>query len=288
MDSVVVTGVSSGIGKAAARALIARGFKVFGSVRKPADAERAAAELGPSFVPLLFDITDEDAVRKAAGIVGAALGERNLAGLVNNAGIAVPGPLLELSAAELRHQLEVNVVGPMIVTRAFAPLLGADRARVGRGGRIVMISSVAGRVGVPFNGPYTASKFAIEGLSESLRRELMLFGIDVIVIAPGAVVTSIWDKAEAVDMSRFAASPFAAPLAVLRDYMLTQGRRGLPAERLGEAIADALTEKRPRVYYTVAPNPLEHRLMAWLPKRMVDRMLARKLGLLPASRGEPQ
>lgn len=205
MRSVVVTGASTGIGRAAAQALLARGFRVFGSVRKPSDGERLSAELGANFLPLLFDVTDEDAVRAAAAAVGAALGEKTLHGLVNNAGIAVPGPLLELSAAELRHQLDVNVVGQMIVTRAFAPLLGADPARVGRRGRIVMMSSVAGRVGVPFNGPYTASKFALEGLSESLRREFMLFGIDVIVISPGVVVTPIWDKAEAVDLTRFAA-----------------------------------------------------------------------------------
>lgn len=280
MDSVVITGASTGIGKAGAEALLARGFRVFGSVRKESDATRLAAELGGNFVPLVFDVTDEDAVRKGAATVAAALGESTLYGLVNNAGIAVPGPLLDLPAADLRHQLEVNLVAPMIVTRVFAPLLGADSARVGRKGRIVMISSVAGRMTVPFNAPYSASKFGLEGLSEGLRRELMLFGIDVIVIAPGAVVTPIWDKAGAVDLSRFAGSPFAAPLAALRDEMLTAGRKGLPAGRLGEAIAEALTVKNPKVRYSVTPNPLEQGLMSWLPKRWVDRMLARKLGLL--------
>lgn len=285
MDSVVITGASTGIGKAGVDALLARGFRVFGSVRKESDATRLAAELGGNFVPLVFDVTDEDAVRKAAATVAAALGESTLYGLVNNAGIAVPGPLLELTAADLRHQLEVNLVGPMTVTRVFAPLLGADPARVGRKGRIVMISSVAGRMTVPFNAPYSASKFGLEGLSEGLRRELMLLGIDVIVIAPGAVVTPIWDKAEAVDLSRFDGSPFAAPLALLRDEMLTAGRKGLPAERLGEAIAEALTVKNPKVRYSVTPSPLEQGLMSWLPKRWVDRMLARKLGLLPGSQG---
>lgn len=286
MESVVVTGVSTGIGRAAARAMLERGFRVFGSVRKECDAKALATEFGAHFVPLLFDITDEDAVGKAADAVGAALGETTLFGLVNNAGIAVPGPLLELSAADLRRQLEVNVVGPMVVTRAFAPYLGGDPNRVGKRGRIIMVSSVAGRTAAPFNGPYSASKFALEGLSESLRRELMLLGIDVIVIAPGAVVTPIWDKAEAVDMTRFSASPFAGPLATFRDYMLTQGRQGLPAERLGEAIADALSLKRPKARYTIAPNPLEYRLMSSLPKRWVDRMLARKLGLLPQCGGK--
>lgn len=287
MDSVVITGVSSGIGKAAAQALLERGFQIFGSVRKESDAKSLAAELGGNFVPLLFDITDEDAVRKAADTVGAALRGGTLLGLVNNAGMAVPGPLLELPAEELRRQLEVNVVGPMIVTRAFAPLLGADAVRAGNKGRIVMISSVAGRSAAPFNGPYAASKFALEGLSESLRRELMLLGIDVIVIAPGAVVTPIWDKAEAVDMTRFAASPFAASLDAFRTYMLTIGRQGLPPERLGEAIADALTLKKPKARYTVAPNPIENFLMSVLPARTVDRLIGRKLGLLPQAGKQP-
>lgn len=281
MNSVVVTGVSTGIGKAAAQVLLARGFQVFGSVRKESDASSLSAELGGNFVPLLFDVTDEDGVRRAADIVGAALGNRALLCLVNNAGIAVPGPLLELEAADLRRQLEVNVVGQMIVTRAFAPLLGADPARVGRRGRIIMISSVSGRSAAPFNGPYTASKFALEGLSDSLRRELMLLGIDVIVIEPGAIATPIWDKAEAVDMTRFAASPFAAPLATFRDYMLTIGRQGLPAERLGEGIARALTVKRPKARYLIAPNPLEYYLTLALPTRLVDQIFARRLGLLP-------
>jgi len=281
MDGVVITGASTGIGRAAAKALLARGFKVFGSVRKEADAKTVSAELGPNFIPLLFDVTDEEAVRAAAASVAAKLADRTLIGLVNNAGIAVPGPLLELTTADLRQQLEVNVVGQMTVARAFAPLLGADPARVGRKGRIVMISSVAGRLAAPFNGPYAASKFALEGLSESLRRELMLLGIDVIVVAPGAVVTSIWDKAEAVDMTRFSASPFATPLATFRDYALANGRKGLPADRLGEVVADALTVKKPKARYTVTPSPLEFFVMSRLPTRLVDRILARRLGLQP-------
>jgi hypothetical protein len=288
MRSVVITGVSTGIGKAAAQALIARGFKVFGSVRSDADAASVAATLGPNFIPLKFDVTDEAEVGKAAYAVADHVGDETLSGLVNNAGIAVPGPLLDLTTADLRHQLDVNLIGPMIVTRAFAPLLGTHSERIGPKGRIVMISSVAGRVATPFNGPYSASKFALEGLSEALRRELMLFGIDVIVVAPGAVATPIWDKAEATDMTRFAKSPFAAPLATLREYMLTVGRQGLPAERLGEAIANTLTARHPKPRYTVTPDPIQHLAMRLLPKRVVDRMLARRLGLVPHPSASPQ
>ena len=191
MKSVVITGASTGIGWAAAKVLLGHGFRVFGSVRKQADADRLTSEFGANFTPLLFDVTDEAQVRAAAREVRNALNGETLAGLVNNAGIAVAGPALELSVDDFRRQMDVNVVGPLIVTQAFGPLLGADTSLKGPRGRVVMISSVAGKNGNPLTGPYSASKHAIEGLSESLRRELMLFGVDVIVIAPGAVKTPI-------------------------------------------------------------------------------------------------
>src|SRR5437868_12299028 len=195
MQSVVITGASTGIGWATAKLLLDKGFGVFGSVRKEADAIRLKGEFGANFAPLLFDVTDEAAVLSAAREVRAALGGQTLAGLVNNAGIAVPGPVLELSADEFRRQLDVNVVGPIIATQAFGPLPGSDPSLKGPKGRIVMISSVAGKNGNPLTPAYAASKHAIEGLSESLRRELMLFGIDVIIVAPGPVKTPIWSRA---------------------------------------------------------------------------------------------
>ena len=181
MKSVVVTGASTGIGWACLKVLIAGGFRVFGGVRKQADADRLAKEFGANFTPLLFDVTDAAAVAAAAGKVRAALGGETLFGLVNNAGIAVPGPLLELSVEDFRRQIDVNLIGQFIVTQAFGPLLGADRSLKGPPGRIVMISSISGKTAFPFGGAYAASKFGLEGLSEALRRELMIFGVDVIV-----------------------------------------------------------------------------------------------------------
>ena len=172
-------------------------------MRKKADADRLAAEFGARFVPLLFDVTDEAAVKAAAGEVRAALAGETLAGLVNNAGVAIAGPFFHLPIADFRRQMEINVIGVVTVTQAFAPLLGADRALKGKPGRIVNISSVGGQVASPFVSPYNASKFAVEGLSEGLRRELLPFGIDVIVIAPGAVATPIWSKAEEVDITAY-------------------------------------------------------------------------------------
>ena len=207
MRTVVVTGVSTGIGWGCVRVLVANGFHVFGSVRKQTDADRLTKAFGEQFTPLIFDVTDEKAVSAAAREVATALAGETLFGLVNNAGIAMPGPLLYLKIDDFDPQIMVNLAGPLIVTQAFAPLLGADRSRKGTPGRIVMISSLGGKNASPFLGAYCASKFGLEGMSESLRRELMIFGIDVIVVAPGFVATPIWDKADAVDVAPFGNTP---------------------------------------------------------------------------------
>jgi NAD(P)-dependent dehydrogenase (short-subunit alcohol dehydrogenase family) len=281
MQSVVITGTSTGIGWGTAKVLLDRGFRVFGSVRKQEDADRLKAEFGANFTPLLFDVTDEAQVLAAARDVRAELEGETLAGLVNNAGIAVGGPVLELSADEFRRQMDVNVIGPIIATQAFGPLLGADPSLHGPKGRIVMISSVAGKNGNPLMSAYSASKFAIEGLSESLRREMMLFGVDVIIVAPGPVKTPIWGKAEDVDISRYQNSPFAPALERIGKFMLKLGESGLPAEKIGELIHHALTVPNPRVRYQIAPDPMRHLMTAILPKRMVDRIIAKRLGLMP-------
>jgi NAD(P)-dependent dehydrogenase (short-subunit alcohol dehydrogenase family) len=279
MKSVVVTGASTGIGWGCVKVLIAGGFRVFGGVRKEADADRLSKEFGANFTPLLFDVTDETAVGAAAKRVEAALGEATLSGLVNNAGIAMPGPLLYQKINDFRRQIDVNLTGQLIVTQAFAPALGVDRSRRGPPGRIVMISSISGKNAMPFVGAYSASKFAIEGMSESLRRELMLFGVDVVIVAPGAVATPIWDKADAVEIAPFANSPYAAALLKTKDYMVANGRKGLPPERLGEAVRIALTAAKPRARYTVTPDPIQNFALNALPKRLVDNMIASRLGL---------
>jgi NAD(P)-dependent dehydrogenase (short-subunit alcohol dehydrogenase family) len=282
MRSVVVTGASTGIGHASVKLLLDKGFKVFGSVRKQADAERLKGELSANFTPLLFDITDEAAVLAAAREVRASLNGETLAGLVNNAGIAVAGPVLELSADQFRRQMDVNVIGPIIATQAFGPLLGSDPSLKGPKGRIVMISSVAGKNGNPLTPAYAASKHAIEGLSESLRRELMLFGIDVIIVAPGPVKTPIWSKGrEAVDTDNYKNSPYLPALQKVSAYMKHLDSIGLPPEKIAERVFDALTLPHPKVRYQIAPDPLRHLVTNYLPKRMVDRIIAKRLGLMP-------
>jgi len=225
-------------------------------------------------------VTDEAAVAAGAKVVAGRLRSETLAGLVNNAGIAVSGPLLHLDVAEFRQQLEVNLTGQLIVTQAFAPLLGAaPGANANSPGRIVMMSSVGGKNAFPFVGPYATSKFGLEGFSEALRRELMIYGVDVIVIAPGAVATPIWDKGDAVDISRYANTPFIKPLERVKTYMLQLGRSGFPPEKIGEAVHTALTAANPKTRYVVTPRPFENWMTTHLPRRSVDRTVAGRLGL---------
>lgn len=282
MQSVVVTGASTGIGWATAKLLLDKGFRVFGSVRRQADADRLKGEFGANFTPLIFDVTDEPAVLAAARTVRAALDGEKLAGLVNNAGISVAGPVLGLSADKFRQQMEVNVIGPVITTQAFGPLLGADASLKGPPGRVVMISSVSGKSGAPFASAYAASKHAIEGFSESLRRELMLFGIDVIIVAPGPVKTPIWSKGrEAADISAYQNSPYLPALQKVTAYIGQLEKIGLPPERIAEVVYDALTLPKPKTRYHIAPDTMRHVLAAVLPRRMMDRIIAKRLGLLP-------
>src|SRR5438046_5089217 len=255
MQSVVITGASTGIGWATAKLLLDRGFRVFGSVRKEVDADRLKREFGANFIPLLFDVTDEATVLAAARQVRAALNGETLFGLVSTAGSAVAGPVLELSADEFRRQMDVNVIGPIIATQAFGPLLGADPSLKGPPGRIVMISSVAGKNGNPLTPAYSASKHAIEGLSESLRRELMLFGIDVVIVAPGPVKTPIWSKGQqAVDASRYQNSPYLPALQKASAFMQHLESIGLPPERIAGLVYDALPLPNPTLLYHSAPQ----------------------------------
>ncbi len=281
MKTAVVTGVSTGIGYGIASVLIADGWRVFGSVRKAGDATRLAATFGEAFVPLVFDVEDDDAVVAAADTVRAALGGRTLDGLVNNAGIALSDPLLVQSVADFAKQIAVNLTGLFAVTRAFAPLLGADTALAGSKGRIVNISSVGGRIGAPFLGAYVASKHGVEGLSESLRRELLRVGIDVVIVAPGSVATPIWDKAEAQSQAHLAGTIWEKPAAAFAAYALAGGRKGLPPEAVGRVVRDALTVARPRTRYAVVPGKLLNwTLPTLLPRRVVDRLIGGRLGLV--------
>jgi NAD(P)-dependent dehydrogenase (short-subunit alcohol dehydrogenase family) len=278
---VVVTGVSTGIGRGTTKVLISKGFRVFGSVRKQADAESLKREFGDGVVPLIMDITDADAVHLAAQKVGSMIGDMNLVGLVNNAGIVVSGPLLYLRPSEYRRQLDVNMISPLVVIQAFAPLLGTDEKRRGPAGRIVTISSSIAKVAVPLLGAYSSSKSGLEGMSDVLRRELMLFGIDVVLIEPGTVNTAMYDKGEKEDLSEFKPTEYWAAVQQFQKYIVTEARtNGLPPERLGEAVHVALTTAKPKARYAVVPQRFKNwTLPRLLPTRMLDAQLAKMLGL---------
>jgi NAD(P)-dependent dehydrogenase (short-subunit alcohol dehydrogenase family) len=276
----VVTGASTGIGRSAVKVLVGHGWRVFAGVRQVADAESLRQEFGEAVEPLLFDVTDVAAVRRAADDTRVKLGGRTLKGLVNNAGLAIGGPLAHQPIDQIRRAFEVNALGAVTVSQAFIPLLGADASLTGGPGRIVNISSVAGRIAAPFLGDYAMSKHALEAFSDSLRRELMIYGVDVVVIGPGSIATPIWDKAEASDDSAYADTDYGPVLKRFKAGFVKHGREGLPAERVGETILLALTAARPRARYVV----LRNRLVNWtlpmlLPKRLLDRVIARALRL---------
>jgi hypothetical protein len=277
--AIVITGASTGIGRAGVAKAVREGAHVFASVRKQNDAESVRSEFGDAVTPLLFDVVDEVAVRAGAAQVAQALAGRRLFGLVNNAGIAVPGPLLHLETDELRRQFEVNLFGVHNVTRAFADLLGADPERTGKAGRIVMISSVGGENAAPFVGPYASSKFALEGYSQALRRELLLYGIDVIVIGPGAIATPIWEKAEQEDLKRFSNTPYASAIERVATFMVQQGKVGLPPSDVGDLIWHCLADPKPKVRYPILRRPfMDRTLPKLLPPRTVDGVYAKRLG----------
>jgi NAD(P)-dependent dehydrogenase (short-subunit alcohol dehydrogenase family) len=280
MKQVVITGVSTGIGYASVAVLLRRGFRVFGSVRNREDAGRLQKEFGDLFIPLLFDVTDESAVGAEAERVSRMLGTDTLDGLVNNAGIEVAGPLSHLTTDQFRYQLEVNLVGPFLVTKTFLPLLGTDPTRRGNPGRIVNISSTSGRIAGPFTGAYAASKFGLEGYSDSLRRELILFGIDVIIIRPGAIVTPIWQKSDVGLVERFGETPFREALARFETYAAKEGANGFPAEAIGNTVYQALTSKNPKARYAIVPKRLTNWIIPQLiPMRTLDKLVAQFMGI---------
>ena len=273
---VVVTGVSTGIGYATVQALHAHGFHVYGSVRKEADAGRLAGEFPERFTPLRFDVTDGEAIAAAAAQVRGELGDACLAGLVNNAGMVVWGPLKHLPVEQFQRQLDVNLTGVLRVTQAFLPLLGARKPSPPTPGRIVNIGSVSGKFAMPFLGPYAVSKFGVEALSDSLRRELMIYGIDVSLIEPGRIRTPIWKKVG--DAAAYGQTDYADVLKDMLDHIEERMSTALPVSRVSATVVRALTCRRPRLRY---PLP-DQRFMGWIlpklmPARLLDRAIAREL-----------
>jgi NAD(P)-dependent dehydrogenase (short-subunit alcohol dehydrogenase family) len=266
--NILITGVATGIGYGAARELISRGYTIFGSVRKAADAEKLKTEFGEKFIPVIFDVTDQAAVLKAAEEVKHRLNGEGLGGLINNSGISVSGPLQYLPIDELRKNFEVNVFGLVQVTQAFLPLLGAQPFHPSAPGRILNISSVAGKMAPPYMSPYVGTKHAVEGISHSMRRELMQFGIDVIIIGPGAVQTPIWDKGS---LDKYKDTPYIASLAKFFTKFITEGKKGMPLDVFSNRLADIFETPKPKTRYAIVQRSFFNwTLPRLLPDRTVD------------------
>lgn len=278
MKHVVVTGVSTGIGRCAAQQLARHGFHVFGTVRKLDDAQPLQAELGNLFTPILCNVCDEASVKEAARQVETHLAGKLLWGLVNNAGIAVAGPLMHLPLDQVRNQMDVNITGLIGVTQAFLPLLGARRDLPAdlEPGRIVNVSSIAGILPLPMFGAYAASKFAVEALSRSLRTELVWYKIPVIIIEPGPIESPIWSKMINVDLYK-GTDYEAVSKATEHELHRTNDSGALPVVKAGKAIVQALMDKRPKQRYVVNQYPLGRQLITkLLPQSWLDRILVRR------------
>lgn len=278
-STALITGASTGIGAACALHLDGLGFRVLAGIRTPADGEALARRGSPRLTPIALDVTDGASIAAAVRAAADAVGEAGLQGLVNNAGIVVPGPLEILPIAELRRQLEVNVVGLVAVTQAFLPLLRRGR------GRIVNMGSISGRMVTPLLAPYGASKFAVEALTDALRIELQPWNIAVAVIEPGAVATPIWDKGRAAaEALRHRAPPegqqlYAEAAAAVEKAAARAARRAIPPDAVARAVARALTAPRPKTRYLVGRDARVQSVIARLPDRLRDRLLTRALRL---------
>ncbi len=274
-EAVLVTGASTGIGEAMVANLAADNIRVFAAVR-----DLSTAPAHPLVTPVRLDVTSAEEARAAAKTVSEALGDVTLRGVVNNAGIAVGGPLEFLDLDEFRRQLEVNVIGQLAVTQAFLPLL-----REHGSARIVFTSSIGGRIAAPFIGPYAASKHALNGMAESMRRELKPWGIGVSVLAPATVATPIWDKAgNQIDeisgtLSTEAMKLYGGTIESMRGMAKGARTGGIPASKVADAAHHALFARRPKAEYIIGT---EAKMMATasnlLPYRMFDKAVLKEIG----------
>ncbi len=277
LKPVVITGASSGIGRACALHLDKLGWQVFAGVRQAAAGAELRQHASARLTPVLLDVTQPDSIAAAAEMVKITIGQAGLAGLVNNAGIGVGGPLEFLPIAELRRSLEVNVIGQIAVTQAFLPLL-----RQGRG-RIVNMGSISGRVTMPGLGPYSASKFALEALTDALRIELSPWGLPVSIIEPGPIDTPIWAKSLAAADNLTQTWPpqafdlYGQTLKIIRQAIVNSSRRAAPVDEVVRAVTHALTAKRPHTRYPVGRGMgLTFSLLPLLPDHLRDWVITRQ------------
>lgn len=279
MRSVLVTGSSTGIGRATALRLDRDGWRVFAGVRREEDAESLRAAGSQRLTPVMLDVTDSEAISAVAGLLSEELGAAGLDGLVNNAGVAIPSPLETIPIDDFRRQIEVNLTGQVAVTQAMLPLIRGAR------GRIVFISSIGGRIAFPLTGAYHAAKFGIEAAGDVFRQELRPWRISVSIVEPGSIDTPIWDRGERAADEIGERTPhreelYGKAIAAYRKVVRDLAERGIPPEKVAEAIEHALTARRPRSRYLVGLDAkLQARAKIFIPTRIFDRAVARVMGL---------
>jgi NAD(P)-dependent dehydrogenase (short-subunit alcohol dehydrogenase family) len=280
MRSALITGASTGIGRATTLRLDGEGWRVFAGVRREEDAASLREAGSERLEPLMLDVTDADQIGAAAERVGAAVGEAGLDGLVNNAGIAVPGPLETLPIDDFRRQIEVNLSAQVAVTQETLPAI--RRAR----GRIVFITSIGGLMAFPMFGAYHAAKFGLEAVGDVFRQELRPWGISVSVIEPGSIATPIWERGEAeVDVIASRARDghtdlYGKAIDAYREVARKTGERGIPPHKVAIKIEHALSARRPRTRYLVGADARGQAFASRvLPDRLVDWLVARAPGM---------
>jgi NAD(P)-dependent dehydrogenase (short-subunit alcohol dehydrogenase family) len=277
---VLVTGASTGIGAACARTLAARGWRVFAGVRKLADGEALAAGSEGRIIPLQLDVTNREQLQAVVQEIGAQCGEAGLQGVVNNAGIALAGPLEFMPLDAFQRQFDVNVLGLVAVTQAVLPLIRKSR------GRVVLMGSNSGFMCEPFLAGYGATKHAVEAIADSLRIELRPWGIEVALIEPGAIKTPIWSKSREAAEQLFVGMPpeceklYAAPIAALRKMVEKIPASAIPPERVAAAVAHALEARRPRTRYPVGLDSIGGSILVrFIPDRWLDWIIRKVMGL---------
>ncbi len=280
MRSVLLTGASTGIGRASALRLDSAGWRVFAGVRREADAEALGQAGSDRLVPLMLDVTDPAQIAAARESVAAELDGRGLDGLINNAGVAIPGPLETLPIEDFRRQIEVNLTGQVAVTQAMLGHLRQAR------GRVVFISSIGGRIAFPLTGAYHASKFGIEAVGDVFRQELRPWGISVSIVEPGSIDTAIWERGEReADEVGERAHPdqedlYGKAIASYRKVARHLAKRGIAPEKVAETVEQALSASQPRPRYLVGLDAkVQVRLKPLLPTPIFDWVVARAMGL---------
>ena len=282
MRGILVTGVSTGIGKAIAESLLESDFLVIGSVRSLEDSIELQRKFSKSFFPVKFDVTKKDEIKKAKKEVEKILSDNNsyLSCVINNAGIALGGPIRYLDVDIFRKQFEVNFFGLIEVTKSFLDLL-IDNNKYKMKNKIINIGSISGKRSYPFVGPYTASKHALEGFTDSLRRELLIHDVDVVLIEPGPIRTPIWEKAPDIEDNPFLNTEYEIPLRKFNKGYIKLGVDGLPPKVIGERVVKILSSNSPKTRHVITPNIFKNFLIpGFLPDRWVDRMTGKMLGLL--------